>query len=280
MEWIDTLNMAINYIEDNLENPISNEDVAKHVYVSSFYLQKVFGIATGITIGEYIRNRRLSMAAHDLVLGKQNVLETAVKYGYDSPESFSKAFKRFHGVNPAQVNKGNIELKSFARLVIKINLEGAKIMDYKIVEKEAFSVVLFVEEFNEVTSRKEIPLFWDRFFAKGYDKCVCPEFGCCLPVDKTKSTYGYGIGGLKEHVVKMVPGLVEHVIPAHTWAIFKCVGPMPKAIQQTWNKIYTEWLPNAPYDICNDFDFEYYPGPNTQDADYYTEIWLPVVKKG
>lgn len=137
MNWIETLNESINYIERNLFNKLTCEDVANHVYISIFHFQRVFSLLTNLTVGEYIRNRRLSLAGQELITSDIKVIDAALKYGYETPESFTKAFRKFHGISPSQVKQG-ANLKSFNRLIIKIKLEGGSIMDYSIVKKESF----------------------------------------------------------------------------------------------------------------------------------------------
>mgnify|MGYP002579464813 CR=1 FL=1 len=100
MNWIQSLTKAIQYIESNLTHDITVNDVANHVYASNAHYQRVFSLVTGITIGDYIRNRRLSLAGQDLLLSKNRIIDVAMKYQYDSQESFSKAFTRFHGITP------------------------------------------------------------------------------------------------------------------------------------------------------------------------------------
>lgn len=147
-----------------MEN-ISYEDVADHVYMSNYHFHRLFSMLAGISANEYMRNRKLSMAGQELSLSNIKVIDIALKYGYESPESFSKAFSRFHGVTPNAARQSGTSLKFFDRLVIKVKPEGGTAMDYKIVEKEKFKLLAKVEAFrNEVVSEDgdEIPAFWDK----------------------------------------------------------------------------------------------------------------------
>ena len=135
MDCIQSIQKAINYMEENILENINYEDVAKQVYMSNYHFHRLFSMVTGITANDYIRKRRLSMAGQEISMSNSKVIDISMKYGYDSPESFSKAFVRFHGITPKEAKRSGMQLKSFNRLVIKIILEGGTIMDYKIVEK-------------------------------------------------------------------------------------------------------------------------------------------------
>lgn len=140
MEWTKAISEAVEFIENNLTEDISAEDAARHVNISSFYFQKGFAMLCGYTISEYIRCRRLALAAGELARGKK-VIDAAIKYRWDSPDSFTKAFYRFHGATPSAVQKNPTIIKAFAPLKITLSLKGGYAMDYKIVKKESFAVV-------------------------------------------------------------------------------------------------------------------------------------------
>lgn len=137
MEWVKGLQKAIDYIEDHITEDIDYAEIAKQAYSSSFHFQRVFHIICGYSIGEYIRNRRLSLAGTDLSSGNEKVIDIALKYGYNSPESFSRAFTKFHGITPVQAKNEKLTLKSFSRVSVKITLEGGTTMDYRIEKRES-----------------------------------------------------------------------------------------------------------------------------------------------
>lgn len=279
MEWIQSLNKAIDYIEDNLLEDITCSQVAKHIYISTFHFQRTFNMLTGFTINEYIRNRRLSLAGQELTKENVKVVDIALKYGYETPESFSKAFRRFHKITPNQAKKEGANLKSFNRLVIKIKLEGGNIMDYKIVKKEEFKLVVKSKMFNEQNCTEEIPEFWKEYFSNGLHEKVCGAIGFCGQMKASSKEFKYGIGCIDKDA-KEIPKDFEILdIPAHTWAIFKCVGPMPIAIQDMWKRIYSEWLPQSEYRLIPDYDMEVYTEGDAQSQDYISEIWIPVKEK-
>jgi AraC family transcriptional regulator len=281
VEWVRSLNNAIEYIEENLCQEFTCADVANSVFLSGFHFQRVFSRMTGLTVSEYVRNRRISLAGAELQARESKVIDVAMKYCYETPESFAKAFKRFHGVTPMQAKRKGVPLKYFARLTIKIVMEGGDVMNYRIVDKGIFTVVAKTREFVDETSAIEIPKFWNEYFAKGYHKKVCGAIGICCAAEEGKSSWKYGIGAEDTpKFVKDIPEGFEKIqVPAYTWAIFTCVGAMPDAIQNTWKRIYSEWLPQAEYEMIQDYDIEYYTEGNTQSPDYVSEIWIPVRKK-
>ncbi len=134
MDWITGIGKAIDYIEDHLTEELDYEAIARESFSSSFHFQRVFSILCGYPLGEYIRNRRLTLAGADLACGTEKVIDIAAKYGYDSPDSFTRAFQKFHGITPTQARSGGA-LKSFSRLSIQISLEGGSIMNYRLEEK-------------------------------------------------------------------------------------------------------------------------------------------------
>lgn len=279
MEWIQSLNKAIGYMESNLLDELNCESVAEHIYISSYHFQRVFRLLTGITVWEYIRNRRLSLAGQELTVSNSKVIDIALKYGYETPESFAKAFTRFHGITPSQAKREGSNLKSFNRLVIKIRLEGGSVMDYRIISKEAFKVLAKTKFFAADNSQKEIPKFWAEYFSDGLHKKVCGIFGICEQEKAGTHEFRYGIGNEYQEGGVIPDGFEILTVPSYTWAIFKCVGPMPNSMQAMWTRIYSEWLPQAEYELISDYDIELYTDGDTQSANYASEIWIPVKKK-
>lgn len=278
MEWIQSINKAIEYMETHLTEDIHCEDVAGHVHISVFHFQRTFTLFTGMSVGEYLRKRRLSLAGEELTKQGTKVIDVALKYGYDSPESFAKAFTRFHGITPSQAKKGK-ELKSFNKLVVKITVEGGTVMDYRIEKKEGFRLLVYGKMFTEESSAKGIPAFWDEYYREEIYKKAPGYLGICAQEKDGAKEFLYGIGCDADDVAEVPEGFQIIDIPAYTWAIFKCVGPMPDAIQNMWDVIYREWLPGAEYELIPDYDIEnYLPGDNTA-SDYVSEIWLPVREK-
>ena len=280
MDWIQGVQNAVRYIEDNITEELDYDEIAKQTYVSSFHFQRAFGLICGFTLGEYIRNRRLTLAGMELSAGDIKVIDVAVKYRYDSPDSFNRAFRRFHGISPSSAKKEGAFLKSFAPLKIKFKLEGGNVMDYRIEAKEAFTVVGPVKEFDSDTSYSEIPKFWREHFESDGGKYVCGMFGICYDHDKDTNLFNYMIADCVEGKEELPGIFVKKEIPAKTWAIFPCKGAMPKALQEVNSRIWSEWLPNCrEYEMDGNINIEMYSRGDTSSADYYSEIWVPVVLK-
>lgn len=152
-------------------------------------------------------------------------------------------------------------------------------MDYRIIKKEAFKVLAKTKIFKEENSKKEIPKFWTEYFSSGSHKQVCGMLGICEQEKTGSGEFRYGIGCECEAGSTIPDGFEMLTIPSYTWAVFKCVGPMPDTIQNMWKRIYSEWLPQAEYELISDYDFELYTEGNNQSEDYVSEIWIPVKKK-
>lgn len=289
MDWITGIQKAIDYIEAHLTEEIDYEKIAAESFSSSYHFQRIFSILCGYTIGEYVRFRRLSVAGAELANGKEKVIDIALKYGYESPDSFSKAFQKFHGVAPSKVRAEGVVLKSFSRLYIKISLEGGSTMHYKIEEKQAFYVLEKVERFTveNGANYREIPKFWDRANADGtVDKLIQHAsdstfvFGICYgTTTKSDPTFEYSIAVECMADAPVPEGFRKTQLPARTWVVFGDKGKMPDAIQSMWKKIITEFFPTSEYVSTREFDIEAYPDGDTNSPDYYSEIWVPIEKK-
>ena len=208
-----------------------------------------------MTLGDYIRNRRLTLAGNELNAADDKVIDIALKYGYESPESFTRAFSRFHGVTPSEANKDGSKLKSFFRLSVKITLSGGNIMDYKIIEKEAFDIIEKVEAHTVEDSEnaKSIPDFWTRSHNDGTVKKLLDTttyrtyiFGMCYGnLPENAKTFDYSIAAKCNENTVVPDGFRKNTIPARTWAVFECKGAMPNAMQDMWHKIVSEFFPTS-----------------------------------
>ena len=165
MEWLTSIHGAVSFMETHLRDDIGLEDVARAVHLSPFFLQRGFSLMTGVGVGEYLRNRRLYEAALDLQKTGERVIDIALKYGYETPESFARAFVRFHGATPTQVREG-AAIRPFLPLTILLSIQGGSQMDYKITPMFPFKVIGFQRAFDYETSYAEIPRFWDEICEK------------------------------------------------------------------------------------------------------------------
>lgn len=289
MDWVTGIQNAIDYVEEHLTEEIDYDRVAEQAACSNFYFQRIFSILCGMTLGEYIRGRRLTLAGNELKTSADKVIDIALKYGYESPESFTRAFSKFHGVTPSDARKGGFKLKSFSRLSVKISLNGGILMDYKIVEKEAFDVVEKVETHTVENSEnaKSIPEFWTRAHSDGtIEKLLdiaCDKtyiFGICYGnLPENAKTFDYSIAAKCDKTAVPPKGFRKNTVPARTWAVFECKGKMPEAIQTMWHKIVSEFFPASGYQPTYEMDIEAYTKGNMESPDYRSEIWVPVNKK-
>ena len=285
MEWTDAIQSAISFIEQHITDDITAEDVANHVHISSFYFQKGFSMLCGYSVTEYIRNRRLALAGGALAATDMKIIDIAMKYGYDSPDSFTKAFTRFHGVSPAMVRKNDVTIKTFAPLKLEILLKGGYLMNYKIIEKESFTVLGASKKFEYENCKQEIPLFWQEHYAKGHGKYVGGMFGINIDEQMGNDSFEYLIADLYNPNTEIPEGFVTRTIPAFTWAVFSCDGPLPTALQDVNTKIFSEWLPALKeYEFAAGYCVEMYDAADkyprgVQDENYHSEIWIPIRKK-
>lgn len=289
MEWLEALKKAIDFMEEHLLEDISTQDVAQEIYMSPFYFQKGFKLITGYTVGEYIRNRRLYLAALDMSKKEVKVIDLAAQYGYDTPESFTKAFTRFHGVPPMQVKDQLDKIKAFYPLQLSIDIKGGSQMNYVIEEMEGFQVVGIERSFQYEEAFEEIPKFWSEYKEKivnGYYAKKGYFIGCygvCMDVFNEKERrFNYLIAGpYKKGQTERIPNELKMItIPKLTWIKFRCSGPMPEAIQNLNVRIYKEWLPmNHDYEIAAGYNIEMYGSGDINSSRYSSEIWLPIRKK-
>ena len=290
MDWITGISKAIDYIEEHITEPTDYARAAKEACSSPFNFQRVFALLCGYTLGDYVRMRRLTLAGEELLLTDAKVIDVALKYGYDSPESFSRAFTRFHGVSPSAVRKG-AAIHSFSRICVKLILTGGSIMEYRIEKKQAAKIICRRREFtkpgDDYTNR-EIPEFWNECGRDGSIQKLCgyikdsAQFkgllGVCFSTEMTDSGFPYGIGA--EYDGESDPQDFEIVeIPAYTYAVFTVRGRMPDAFRETYRKICTEFFPQSGYEYGNGVEIEVYPSADVQNPDYTCEIWIAVKPK-
>ena len=278
MDWVRTINNAIEYMENHLTDDITLADIARNVHLSAFHFQRAFSLLTEMSPAEYLRKRRLSQAGADLTGGEAKVIDVAMKYGYDSPESFTKAFTRFHGVSPMQVRKGS-PVQFMNRFTVRISIDGGCIMEYRIEKWEAMDLLVHAKEFHAETSEKEIPGFWDEYYANEEYRKIPGYLGVCAQEKTDSDEFRYGIGCRASDVEGVPEGFEIIHLPEYTWAVFKCVGPMPRAIQDMWGQIYREWLPVSDYELIPDYDIENYLPGDPSSRNYVSEICIPVRKK-
>lgn len=283
-DWIKSFQRSIDFIEENLEGELDAAQIAAVMNVSSFYYQRIFAILCGITVGEYIRSRRPSLAGSELARKNARIIDIALKYGYDTPEGFTRAFARFYGATPSEVRKGK-PVRSFARLSVAITMKGGNTMDYRIVKKPAFKVIekRTVQTISEDKNLQTIPKLWEDCNSDGTTERLLNYaadkkyiYGICYNNPYAEeATFDYSIAAIYDGT-EIPEGFTVSEIPARTWAVFECRGAMPDAIQQLWHKIVTEFFPSSGYKPTEEFDIEAYTDGDMTAPDYESEIWVPI----
>lgn len=267
---------ALTYIEENLTEELEIRDIAKKAFLSPFYFQRIFGVMCGISVGEYIRGRRLSLAGEELARSDAKVIDIAAKYGYDSPDSFNRAFQRFHGISPSAAKKAGARLISFAPVKIKQTVEGIHMMEYRIVEKPQFTVMGVSRKFHPETSYQQIPEYWTEMFSHP-DFPLMGVYGICIDDNGADGEFDYWIADNYIPWQEIPAGCKSLVIPGGTWAVFPC---KLKTLQDTNTQMWQEWLPNClEYKLSGSYNLEVYGPPCKEDqGETYVELWLSVEK--
>lgn len=272
--WIEGIQESIDFMEQNLTQALEIEAIAEKAALSPFYYQRIFGALCGMTVGEYIRSRRMTLAAQELSRKDAKVIDVALRYGYDTPDSFAKAFQKYHGITPSQAKEPGAPLRSFAPLHITISMEGGTMLDYQIVEKAAFTIVGVKRRFHSDTSYQEIPKFWDEWMAQGEQRPILGTFGVCLDMDGKE--FDYWIADLYFPREEIPAGCKTRVISAGIWAQFPCTI---QTLQDTNTKIWSEWLPALQgYSLAGDYDIEVYLPPMDGKEEMSAAIWVPLKK--
>ena len=267
---------ALNYIESHLTEKMEIREIAKQAYLSPFYFQRIFGALCGIPVGEYIRSRRLTLAGEELAGSDARIIDIAAKYGYDSPDSFNRAFQRFHGISPSAAKKAGARLISFPPVTIKQTSEEVHMMEYRIVEKPQFTVMGVSRKFHPETSYQKIPEYWTEMFSKS-DFPLMGVYGICKDDNGTDGEFDYWIADNYIPWQEIPAGCKSMVIPGGTWAVFPC---KMKTLQDTNTRMWQEWLPACrEYALSGSYNLEVYGPPCEEDpGESYAELWLPVEK--
>lgn len=281
MEWIENFNKAINYMEEHIREEVDYEKTAQIACCSVFHFQRMFTYMAGLTLSEYIRRRRMSLAAVDLQGSNDKIIEIALKYGYSSPTAFNRAFQGVHGIAPSAARKEGMILKSYPPISFKITIKGVEEMNYRVEEKEAFRIVGVSQPlFKEIEKNFEIvPAMWGKAAADGTIEKLASMMN-----SSPKGLLGVSACGNAEEwkyfiavaSTDQAKDLEEYEIPASVWAVFPGSGTN-LSIQELEKRIVTEWLPTSGYEYGNAPDIEVYLNPDPNNAQY--EVWIPVVKK-
>ena len=260
MDWIDRLNEAVRYIEDNLTGEIEYEKLGQIACCSAYHFQRMFNYIAGVPLSEYIRRRKMSLAAVDIQGGEAKIIDVAAKYGYASPTAFNRAFQSVHGVSPSAVRGEGVPIKSFPPITIKVTVKGVEEMNYR---KETRKAQMWQGAVEDGTIEKIVSLM------NGEPRGV---LGVSVCTDGEEWRYYIAVSSAAE----IDDALEEYVVPGCSWAVFPGSGT-GKSIQELEGRIVTEWLPTSGYEFTNGPDIEVYFEPNPENTAY--EVWIPVRKR-
>lgn len=282
MNWIENINNALSFIEENLESDLTSEKIAAKACSSQFHFMRIFSVLTGRSLSEYIKERRLTKAGAELSSTKNKIIEIALKYGYETPEAFSKAFKRFHGITPSVARKNGHLLLVSPPLHIKVTLEGDKQMEYKIEKKGAFKVTGLSKEVTFSEAPVKLPEFGKELWNCG---AIDEMHKHCGPLgvmgisyahrlDEDLYRYMFGV-----EVTDSNKGIYGEIldIDESNWAIFNGEGEFPKCITEAWKKIFEEWFPATGYEHAPIPEIEF--SEPSGEGRVKWEIWIPVLEK-
>ncbi len=283
MDWMDRWNQALLYIEEHLKGEIDYREAAKIGCCSVYHFQRMFAYMAGIPLSEYIRRRRMSLAAVDLQEKDIRIIDVALKYGYNSPTAFNRAFQSIHGIAPSTVKALGTSVRFYPPLTFKITIKGVEEMNYRLEKKEAFWITGIVKSLHRQLEENMqiVPGMWEDAVKDGTIEKLCHVMeqdrkgilGVSICSDQEEWRYMIAAAGEK----KELAGMETYEVPAHTWAIFAGEGECPRAIQELEKRIYTEWLPSSGYEYDRGPDIEWYISPDPQKAEF--EVWIPVKKK-
>lgn len=290
MDSLKNMNAAMQHIEDNLTHEIDFKEVAKIAFCSEYHFKRMFSFLAGVSLSEYIRCRRLTLAAFELKDSNAKVIDVAIKYGYNSPDSFTRAFQNLHGITPSEARSTIRSLKAYSPMTFQLSIQGGNAMNYRIEEKDPFRIIGIQKRvpivFNGVN--EEIASMW-----KSLDPGAIETLKSLSNIEPTgiiSASTNFSEGRMEEkgeldHYIgvtttKDCPKQFKQLeVAASTWAIFEAVGPFPDALQNVWGRIYSEWFPSSNYELAEGPEILWNESKDVSSPNFRSEIWVPVFKK-
>ncbi len=290
VDLLKSMNEAIKYIEENLTNEIDFKEVARLAYCSEFHFKRMFSFLAGATLSEYIRRRRLTLAAFELKDSNVKVIDIAIKYGYNSPDSFTRAFQNLHGLTPSEARINGRSLKAYPRMTFQLSIKGGSEMNYRIEEKGAFRIVGIQKRvpiiFNGVNP--EIAAMWESLDGETINNLK--RISNVEPMGLLSASTNFSEGRMEEkggldHYIgvattKECPdNLTQLEVAASTWAVFEAIGSFPDTLQDVWGRIYSEWFPSSNYEQIEGPEILWNENKDITSPNFKSEIWIPILKK-
>ncbi|MDM5291687.1 AraC family transcriptional regulator [Peribacillus simplex] len=290
MDLLKNMNDAIKFIEENLTNEIDFKEVARLAYCSEYHFKRMFSFLAGISLSEYIRRRRLTLAAFELKDNNIKVIDLAIKNGYSSPDSFARAFQHLHGITPSEARSNGHSLKAYPPMSFQLSIKGGSEMNYRIEEKEAFHIIGIKKRvpiiFNGVNP--EISSMWESLDEKTINELK--NLSNVEPLGLLSASTNFSEGRLDEkgeldHYIgaattrECPDNLTQLEVDASTWAVFEAVGSFPETLQNVWGRIYSEWFPVSNYEQIDGPEILWNENKDVTSPTFRSEIWIPVMKK-
>ncbi len=289
MDSLKNMNDALEYIEANLTEKIDYSEIAKIAMCSDYHFNRMFSFLSGVNLSEYIRRRKLTLAAFDLKRDNTKVIDIALKYGYTSTDSFTRAFSSLHGILPSEVKKEGVQIKAYPKMTFQLTIKWVDPMNYRIVNKEPFKIAGF---------KKRVPIIFNGVNPEIQEmyKVLTPEIIMNLksmsniePKGMISASTNFSDGRMNEqgeldHYIGVatteenIEGFEVLEVESHTWAVFESVGKFPETLQNIWGRIYSEWFPSSDYEAVNGPEIVWHESPDITNPNYKSEIWIPVKK--
>lgn len=292
MNMLANLNEAMAYIEQRLDEEIDLKSAARIAACSEHHFKRMFSSLAGITLPEYIRRRRLAKAAFLLQSGEEEIriLDLALRCGYESADSFARAFRRMHGIAPSEARGGGNSLKAYPPITFRLRVEGGRTMNYRIEERPAFRIVGIMRRVPIVFEgvNPDIAAMWQSLTPEKID--ALNRLSCLKPDGLVNASTNFSEERMEEkgdldHYIgvatteKPPQGYASLEIEASSWAVFEVVGPLPGAAQEIWGRIYSEWFPSSAYQKAEGPEIFWTEQRDQSAPDYRSEIWIPVCKR-
>lgn len=286
MDMLGRFNEAMRYIENNLTERIDFGQMARVAGCSEYHFRRVFSFLAGMPLGEYIRHRRLAVAAERIRLGEERIIDLAVMFGYESADAFGKAFAAMHGMTPSQARTGRTPVVAFPPMTFQMTIRGGTEMNYRITEKGPFRIVGFKKrirmQFEGVNPQMDSLVKKLTPESIGQLKGLGDMEPCgMLSVSANFSERTEEGGELDQYIgvatTQLAPeGYDVLEVAASAWAVFTVKGAFPEAMQSTWAKIYAEWLPSSGCQLTDGPEMLWHERPDSSKPELTSEIWVPV----
>ena len=290
MDTLTSMNKALEYIEENLTDELDYSQISKIAFCSEYHFKRMFSFLAGISLSEYIRRRRLTLAAIELKNKNLRIIDIAVKYGYISADSFSRAFQNLHGILPSEARKEDAQIKAYPKMTFQLSIKGGNEMNYKIVEKQSFKIVGFKKRVSMVFKgiNPEIAdmtsLLTSEIIKQLKSISNVEPLGIISASTNFSEERMEGKGEL-DHYIGVASNSDDTAsfdvlnVNSGTWAVFEAIGPFPETLQDVWGRIYSEWFPSSGYETVIGPEILWNENPDTGNPKYKSQIWIPVRKK-